>query len=452
MSKTVTPADTNSVNTTTEPNVADMAAQTKPGRNRAVDAYRAMAMILVAFGHWAAIDAYANTSGSLEAGNALEAAPSMSPVSWLFQVMPLFFVVGGYSSAASLGAHLRRNPERRQDWVSSRLVRMLAPTIVLAGFWLAVITVTAVTGTGLGLASVAAIGAAIPLWFLANYTIDTAVAPYLLPKFQARPVAVTAWLLGLFGTVEVVRMLGVPYIPMINWVVGWLLFQVAGFAWYAGLLPRGRGLAALSATLWVTAITAVRFGPWPMAMVHFPGLENSPTHPPTLALLLFGSAYASTAILAAPMVTDWLSHNAKAWTAVIVANTMSMSVYLWHMTAATAATGIFYALGWLPTAQVGTFTWWMQKLPLIACSLAVLATIIAIVGRFERNSLLNPAQVRKMTATQVSATAIAVSLSVEAWIHHSTAIAVVGMASILALYRLLTVPSPTSDAAYQSVE
>ena len=44
--------------------------------------------------------------GSIAGRNALELAPPMSWITWIFQVMPLFFVVGGFSSAVSLDANL----------------------------------------------------------------------------------------------------------------------------------------------------------------------------------------------------------------------------------------------------------------------------------------------------------------------------------------------------------
>jgi hypothetical protein len=50
---------------------------------------------------------------------------------------------------------------------------MVTPAAALAGFWIAVLATAALLG-GFGIAAGAAAGAAIPLWFLANYTIDTA--------------------------------------------------------------------------------------------------------------------------------------------------------------------------------------------------------------------------------------------------------------------------------------
>jgi len=180
--------------------LSDLAGAAKADRNRAIDFYRAVAMLAVAVGHWMAMDVALDASGELVAGNALEAAPGLAVMSWLFQVMPLFFVVGGFSSAMSLDKfftaagtdkHRGEGRGRPQDWVIARMRRMLAPTITLASVWAVLIAGGFAFGQG-ALIAVAATAAAIPLWFLANYTIDTAIAPYVLPRFRKHPVAVPA--------------------------------------------------------------------------------------------------------------------------------------------------------------------------------------------------------------------------------------------------------------------
>src|SRR3712207_7139954 len=52
---------------------------------------------------------------------------------------------------------------------------------------------------------------------------------------------------------------GIPVVPQANWVIGWLGFQVAGFAWHEGRLPTGRALTALAASCWVLVVAAVGF-------------------------------------------------------------------------------------------------------------------------------------------------------------------------------------------------
>jgi len=428
-----------SVSTVSGPTVslADMASAAKADRNRAIDLYRAIAMLAVAVGHWMAMDIAVDAGGDLVAGNALEAAPGMAIMTWFFQVMPLFFVVGGFSSAMSLDSFTSKatadNPARPQDWVIARLRRMLAPTMALAATWVVLIVGGFAIGQG-NLIAIGATAAAIPLWFLANYTIDTAIAPYVLPMFRKHPVALPVAGIAIFGLLEAARFTGIPMLPQINWVLGWLLFQVAGFAWRDGLLPTGKAMAGLAAAFWIAAITAVTVGPWPTSMVHFAGIENSPTHPPSLALMLFGAAYSCTAIIAAPAVSRWLANRPRAWAGVVAANTVAMSVYLWHFTAAIATTAIFYTAGWLPTAAVGTFDWWLQKMPLMGASALILAAIVTKVMRIERDALLAPRT--PWIGGQLSLLVLAgvLSTALKQWAHGDFAVAASCIGVVLVLW------------------
>ena len=419
-----------------------LAAGAKTDRNRAVDFYRALAMGAVAIGHWLAIAIALDADGGLVAGNALEFQPDLAWLSWVFQVMPLFFVVGGFSSAMSLDAH-RAAGGRPQDWVVARLRRMVAPAVLLATTWLVLLVGAFALDGAFGFAlaplvGAGAVGAAIPLWFLSNYTIDTAIAPYVLPAFRRSPKLVAAGGLAVFGALEALRLADVDgllhYLPYTNWVLGWLLFQVLGFAWRDGILPTGRRLVAVALGLWSVAIAAVTLGPWPVAMVHFPGLANSPTHPPSLALLLFGAAYSATALVAAPAITRFLAADRRAWTAVVAANSFAMSIYLWHMTAAALAGAVFYALGWLPTAEIGSVAWWIQKAPLLLSSAALLAGIVAVVSGAERRALL--AERTPWSGGQVSMllTALTLSAGVKLWASPSVLSVTLGTALVVTLW------------------
>ncbi len=400
--------------TTTTRSAADLAAQTRSDRNRAIDAYRAIAMLAVAFGHWLVIAVGVDNDGSIVARNALEVAPELGWLTWVFQVMPLFFVVGGFSSAMSLHAHWRRGG-RDHDWVVQRLRRMVAPTALLGGVWLAALASASAFGVG-GLAAAGAVGAAIPLWFLANYTIDTALAPTVLRNLLRNKVATLTVLLGTFGLVEVLHVVfHVPYVEHINWVLGWMLFQVGGFLWQAGELPTGRRMATIAAGLWAAAVGLVAFGPWPIFMIHVPGNAFSPTHPPSLALVVFGAAYSATAIAAAPAVTAWLERRRRAWSIVVAANGVSMSVYLWHFTAAVIVSAGLLVTGTLPTAEIGSNDWWIQKLPMIGLSALVLMPIVAIVSRVERRALFAERSETAHSPAAVLAIAFAISMALKFW-------------------------------------
>src|SRR5690348_1093675 len=146
-------------------------AATPAHRDRAVDALRALAIAGVVLGHWL-VTALVVTSG--RAGHALHdesplaAMPALAPVSWIFQTLAIFFLVGGYAAARGYHGGYR-------SWLRQRLVRLSRPVAVLAAVW-------APLATGLYLAGVS--GAALrtvltlvldPLWFLGVFAVLTAL-------------------------------------------------------------------------------------------------------------------------------------------------------------------------------------------------------------------------------------------------------------------------------------
>ena len=394
--------------------LGDLAAATPTGRNRAIDLYRVVAMVLVALGHWLVIAIGTDADGELFARNALEVAPSLGWLTWGFQVMPLFFAVGGFASAMSLDAH-RRKDRTDGDWVVQRLRRLVAPTAVLAATWIVLLAAGAVAGFG-GLVAMGAVGAAIPLWFLANYTIDTALAPMMRTFILRNRVATMSALFGIFSIVEVAHVVfDVPFVHHVNWVVGWLLFQMIGFLWRDGVLPSGRRLVVIAGAFWAAAVALVALGPWSASMIHVGGQPLSPTHPPSIALVLFGLAQTATAVAAAPAITRWLERNRSAWSVVVAGNSMSMSVYLWHFTAAVAASAGLYAIGMLPSAPIGSTEWWMQKIPVVVLALVVLVPIVAAVSRVERGALLAERVAWTGGLPVAVALALLVSTSIKMW-------------------------------------
>jgi hypothetical protein len=381
---------------------SEAARRTPADRNRAVDLYRAVAMIVVAVGHWLGMVVVLR-DGEIDGGNLLDFSPEYGWITWIGQVMPLFFFVGGFASATSLVSAERRG-------------------------------VAAILG-GSGIAAIAAAGAAIPLWFLANYTIDTALAPYTFRWFRERPAVLVSALLGLFALGELASFAEVPVLGQLNWVVGWLGFQVAGFAWQQGRLPTGRRLTLLAGSAWVAALAAVHLGPWPSVMLHHGGLEHSPTHPPSTALLLFGLAYSFTAAAWAPAVDRYLARSTRAWRATIAANGVAMSVYLWHMTAAVAVAGGAYALGLIPDVEPGTSAWWASKPLFLLVNLLVLVPIVRLAAPIEQRALLAGSRVWRGGTGSMLATAGLLSVSVKAWSSPQVGMLVAGLVATLLVHR-----------------
>ena len=259
-------------------------------------------------------------------------------------------------------------------------------------------------------------GAAIPLWFLANYTIDTALAPTMFTALRRNRLATMGGLFGTFLVVEFLHVVvGVPFVEHLNWVLGWLMFQTIGFLWRDGALPTGRRLVVAASACWVAAVVMVALGPWSASMIHVSGQPLSPTHPPSIALVVFGLAQTATAIAAAPAVTRWLERSRRTWSLVVVGNSMSMSVYLWHFTAAVAASAILHLSGLLPSAPIGSGSWWVEKLPVLALSFVLLVPIVALVAPVERRALLAERVTWSGSTAAAIALALGLSTSIKLW-------------------------------------
>jgi hypothetical protein len=342
-------------------------------------------MCAVALGHWLAADVRM-VDGALQGRNGLDAMPSLHVLTWVFQVMPVFFLIGGYSNAASLDAHHRAG-RSNGSWIRARLVRLSAPSSWLAGTWLVIIGLGHLFGFT-EMAGMAAGVAAIPLWFLANYVADTALAPMTLKLYRRHGMKFVGVLIALFSVGEAARFPKINYVPQMNIVVGWLLFQVLGFAWKDGHLPKGRQLPHLAVSGYAAAGLLVAFGPWPLAMVSVPGAQFANTWPPSLALMFYGLGLCFLAISVAPALDRFLSRSLRTWKLVVAANTMTMTSYLWHFTAlAIAALGLS-RINLLPTASIGSGSWWLQKLPLMAAALVVQVGLIILLSGKERKGLV----------------------------------------------------------------
>ncbi len=146
-------------------------------RVRYLDLLRVLAITLVVLGHWLL------TSISYQGGQ-LSGVDAMSSIRWsgwatlLFQVIPVFFLVGGYANALSWTRHRARG-EAWAGWIRHRAIRLLRPTTVFVA--VAVATVEACRLAGASPAELADGGwaVALQLWFLPVYLVLIALTPAL---------------------------------------------------------------------------------------------------------------------------------------------------------------------------------------------------------------------------------------------------------------------------------
>src|SRR5215510_2257557 len=170
--------------------VRDLAVRTPDSRERSADMWRALAICLVVLGHWFVI-AVVYRDGELSGYNALDVLTWIDPITWLFQVMPIFFLVGGYASAASMASHRARGGDGI-GWVLRRTDRLLRPTTALFVVLPVVTLVAAAAGVDRKLLGTAAWLASIPLWFLVAYLGMVVLTPWLYALHLRAGLAVPA--------------------------------------------------------------------------------------------------------------------------------------------------------------------------------------------------------------------------------------------------------------------
>ena len=146
---------------------SEMAAKTPPERNRYVDFLRAVSIMVVVIGHWTIATAW-YVDGNLTPGHLLKSHPQTQWLTWFFQVMPIFFIVGGYSNAVSLES-AKRKGIGYSGWLAARLHRLVSPSTHSLVAWAATAFAMKLMDTRPAVVQFTSQAALIPTWFLAIY-------------------------------------------------------------------------------------------------------------------------------------------------------------------------------------------------------------------------------------------------------------------------------------------
>jgi hypothetical protein len=173
--------------------------------------------------------------GELSGYNALDVLTWIDPVTWLFQVMPIFFLVVGCASGASLASH-RVSGGDGIGWVLRRTDRLLRPTTALFVVLPVVTVVTVAAGVDKKLLGTAAWLASVPLWFLLAYLALVVLTPWLYALHRRAGLAVPAVMVVLVAVADLLRMgLDVPIVGQSSYLFAWLAVYQLGFCWRDGL-------------------------------------------------------------------------------------------------------------------------------------------------------------------------------------------------------------------------
>jgi fucose 4-O-acetylase-like acetyltransferase len=403
--------------------LGDLAARTPDTRDRYVDFVRAFSILTVVAGHWAICIVWWQ-QGYIRSTSVIGEARGVWLATWVFQVMPLFFFVGGFSNLVTYDSFKKRGLTTGK-FLRIRSWRLLKPSLVFLGIWAVIQIALHLLDVGAGtgfkvwgdtwfLRGMMPPGATIPfgaLWFLPAYLVIILFAPPMLWLHRRFGIWVVVVLTALTALVDLVGF-GIHSHGLRYWNVlfVWLIPHQIGFFYGDGRMQKLRKRTLVIMALCGLAVMIVLTNP-PVFFGHgtefFSGLRSYPksllgtdnepvanTYPPTFVMV--GMIYWSIGVcmLLREAGQRWLRHSKRAWMGTIYVNSVIMTLYLWHMTAFLLAILVLWPLG-LGTQTIGIagfryhpdLSWWVQRPLFIIVPGLFLAGIVSLLGRFERPKL-----------------------------------------------------------------
>ena len=349
-------------------------------RDLTLDIARVFCVLLVVVIHLLMVGVGTAPNGDLIAQTPTESPLGTQPwfpvATWAGQIMPLFFVVGGFASITAWRS-LQRRGGTAADYVRNRVLRLAQPALPLFVFYFVVIGIATLAGVAPELVSLAVQGAASPLWFLAAYTLCQALVPTMIRWHLRAPRATLALLLVGAIAVDALRYsTGISQIGLLNLFFVWLFIQQIGF-WYADGWFAARKwwqLILIAAVAYATLVPLTTIGPYSDNM-----LTN--LNPPTLPLMALAVAQACVLRLLKPALAALMNtHAARA--VVFVVGSRLMTIYLWHLPVILIITGITLLIpGAAP--EPGSAAWWWSRPLLYVLVLAAVFGLSFLVGRWE---------------------------------------------------------------------
>jgi len=365
------------------PGLDDLVDATPASRDRVVDLLRAASICVVVLWHWTLSVTHWH-DGRLTMPNPVAAVPGLWAATWLLQVMPVFFLVGGYANLAGWEA-ATRNGGGAGRFVAGRIRRLAAPLVPWLGCWLVFdLAVRAAGGR-----SVLAWGTVVfvPLWFLAVYAGVIAAAPLTARLHAAHRGRVLVVLAAGIGLAEALRLgagVGGPVPGLVGSALVWLWCHQLGYFWRDGsLAARGPARAATLAAAGLGGLVALTsWGPWSRSMVATRGDEVSNMFPTSACVAALAAFQLGLILLARPVLARWLARRGP-WRAVVAANGLALPVFCWHMTALVVVIGLYERAGFT-LADRPTAAWWATRPVWVVGPTLALVALLAVVSPARR--------------------------------------------------------------------
>jgi fucose 4-O-acetylase-like acetyltransferase len=356
-------------------------ARTPEDRDRYADLVRVVAILVVVLGHWI-VTVVQMEDGEPVATQLLVVEPWTRLATWLVQVMPLFFLVGGKVNAGSL-ARAREQGQTSPEWVRKRARRLLRPVVPLLVLWLAGAPLLAWLGVDDRLVAEATEAALLPLWFLIVYLLVIILAPATMWLHRRAGGAVLVVGIVLVVVVDVLLRREMPVVGEANHLLVFGLAHQLGYFWADGRLPSGWRALHLTLAGLGTAALLVVFLDYPTSMVGVMNDVDSNATPPTLALLALTFAQLGLVLGLCGPADRWLHRRPVPWAGVVAVGSVIITLFVWHMTALVAVASLTHVTGWWPHDGTVEPTWWALRPVWLLLCVVLLVPLVLLFRKLE---------------------------------------------------------------------
>lgn len=345
-------------------------------RDLTLDIARVFCVLLVVVIHLLMVGVGIGPDGELIVSRPLENQAWFHAVTWVGQIMPLFFVVGGFASLTAWRSMVRRGGTA-SDYVRNRVLRLAQPALPLFLFYVVVIGGARLLGVDGNLLDTVIVGAGLPLWFLAAYTLCQAFVPIMAGWHARAPRATLVILLAGAVVVDIARFAtGISELGLANLFFVWIFVQQVGF-WYADgwfAARRWWQLLLIAAACYLVLLPMTLAGPWFVDML-------AALNPPTVPLVLLGVAQACILRLIRPALARLMNtHAARA--VVFLVGTRLMTIYLWHLPLIIALSGIALLIPGASPEPASAVWWYTRPIAYVIVLLALFG-LSFLVARWE---------------------------------------------------------------------
>jgi fucose 4-O-acetylase-like acetyltransferase len=353
--------------------------QTPADRDRYADLIRLLAILVVVYGHWIAAVILVG-DGEVVTTQLLVVEPWTRWATWVVQVMPLFFLVGGRVNAGSL-ERARERGQTSTAWVRKRSRRLLRPLLALLAVWVPAGPLLVALGVSPELAEEATETALLPLWFLVVYLLVIVLAPATLRMHRRLGWPLVAAVVVGVAIVDALDRADVPVVGQVNYLLVFAVAHQLGYLWHEGRLPTGARALHLA---WVglgAAALLVGVAGYPLSMVGLMAGEDSNATPPTLALVALTLFQLGVVLAVARPAERWLHRHPVPWAAIASIGPMIITIFLWHMTALIVVASLTHLTGWWPqVTEVDAQWWWLRPAWLALCTVALVPLVALFRG------------------------------------------------------------------------